>query len=166
MRTGCLAAVLLLVTMFGYAADDSCNFDADDADSPRFAEKMTKCNSKIELFGNDGTEQANVPTSGTPVRLYGNGSVDPQSGISELPVVAPGTLNHNSGKLYEAREAYSLRPGAKFEDSVTLAIQKLHLQMAHYCARGWTLAQEKTTPDPRREGDFYLHYQFRCADNE
>lgn len=107
---------------------------------------------------------AKKSASNATIELYGEGTVDPVSGMAERPVAAPGSMNHNPGKSFAARQSYSLRPNAKFEESVTIAIQRLHIEMAHYCAEGWTLESQWTEADGRREGDYYLHYSFRCAD--
>jgi hypothetical protein len=95
--------------------------------------------------------------------LYGDGTVNPVSGMAERPIAAPGSMNHSPGKSFAARQSYSLRPNAKFEESVTIAIQRLHIEMAHYCAKGWAVERQWSDADKQREGDFYLHYLFRCA---
>ena len=85
------------------------------------------------------------------------------SGIIERPVAAAGTLSHHVNQSFVARQPYSLRPDAKFEESVTIAIQKLHLVMAHYCAKGWDMQRQWTEANSQQQGDFFLHYQFRCS---
>ena len=155
--------ILALAIPFSWAGDD-CTFDADDADSPGFANKLAKCQTMREQASEDAV--APVRNDERATRLYGMGTVDPASGISERPIVAAGSLNHNPGSVYAAREGYSLRPNAQFEDSVTFAIHKLHVQMAHYCAQGWTVEKEWSEPNTLLEGDFYLHYRFRCAEKK
>jgi hypothetical protein len=150
----CATSLLLCANVFG-----ACDFDTDDADSPNFMDRIIDCEkpSKAKLT-------AKKSASNATIELYGEGTVDPVSGMAERPVAAPGSMNHNPGKSFAARQSYSLRPNAKFEESVTIAIQRLHIEMAHYCAEGWTLESQWTEADGRREGDYYLHYSFRCAD--
>jgi hypothetical protein len=150
----CATSLLLCANVFG-----ACDFDTDDADSPNFMDRIIDCEkpSKTKLT-------AKKSASNATIELYGEGTVDPVSGMAERPVAAPGSMNHNPGKSFAARQSYSLRPNAKFEESVTIAIQRLHIEMAHYCAEGWTLESQWTEADGRREGDYYLHYSFRCAD--
>ena len=149
----CVTALLLSANAFS-----ACDFDTDDADSPNFMDRIIDCEEQPKAVENH-QQRAKSPTT----TLYGDGTVDPLSGMAERPIVAPGSMNHSSGKSFAARQSYSLRADAKFEESVTIAIQRLHIEMAHYCAKGWLLQSQWTEPDARREGDFYLHYQFRCA---
>ena len=152
---------LLVALVSSLSLAEDCTFDADAADSPGFANKMTKCETLREQADKPVPVKVERETGAT--LLYGEGTVDPVSGIAERPIVAPGTLNHSPGKVYVAQQPYSLRPNAKFEESVTLAIHHLHSKMAQYCAQGWELEREWTTPVPDQAGDFYLHYRFRCS---
>ena len=137
----------------------NCDFDTDDADSPDFMDKIIACEKQKQT-----TKPRPSKTNNDAIRLYGDGTVNPQSGISERPVVAAGSMNHSAQTLFAARQAFSLRPDAKFEESVTIAIQRLYIDMAHYCAQGWTIESQWTEPNPRQEGDYFLHHTFRCAD--
>ena len=147
----CITSLLLCANVFG-----ACDFDTDDADSPNFMDRIIDCEKQSKPSG-----KKSVSTVTT--ELYGEGTVDPVSGMAERPVAAPGSMNHSSGKSFAARQSYSLRPNAKFEESVTIAIQRLHIEMAHYCAEGWAVEKQWTEANRQREGDFYLHYSFRCA---
>jgi hypothetical protein len=135
----------------------SCDFDTDDADAPDFMDKIIACEEQ------ETASKPKVAKSGNAIKLYGDGTVNPESGISERPIVAAGSMNHSASKLFAARQAYSLRPDAKFEESVTIATQKLYLEMAHHCAKGWAIESQWSEPNPEREGDYFLHYGFRCA---
>ena len=150
----CITSLLLCTNVFG-----ACDFDTDDADAPNFMDRIIDCEQqpKAKL---STKKTARVATT----KLYGEGTVDPISGMAERPVAAPGSMNHSPGKSFAARQSYSLRPNAKFEESVTIAIQRLHIEMAHYCAEGWAVEKQWTEANRQREGDFYLHYLFRCAD--
>lgn len=150
----CVTSLLLCANAFG-----ACDFDTDDADSPNFMDRIIDCEKQPKA---KPSIKNSVSTATT--ELYGDGTVDPISGMAERPVATPGSMNHSPGKSFAARQSYSLRPNAKFEESVTIAIQRLHLEMAHYCAKGWALESQWTEANERREGDFYLHYLFRCAD--
>jgi len=150
----CITGLLLSGNVFS-----ACDFDTDDADSPNFMDRIIDCEEQSKALDN-----SSQPAQSATTILYGDGSVDPLSGMAERPVVAPGSMNHSPGKSFVSRQRYSLRADAKFEESVTIAIQRLHIEMAHYCAKGWLVESQWTEPDGRREGDFYLHYQFRCAD--
>ena len=152
---------LCVMAIWSSGSFASCNFDTDDADSPDFMDKIIDCEEAQRHQPNQRKQKK--PTSTAAVQLYGDGTVDPNSGISERPVVAAGSMNHSANKLFDARQSYSLRPGAKFEDSVTIATQRLYIEMAHYCAKGWTIEAQRSEPDARQEGDYYLHYSFRCA---
>lgn len=147
----CLAGLLLSANAFS-----ACDFDTDDADSPNFMDRIIGCEKQSKV-------SAKKSVSTVTTELYGEGTVDPVSGMAERPVAAPGSMNHSSGKSFAARQSYSLRPNAKFEESVTIAIQRLHVEMAHYCAEGWAVEKQWTEVNRQREGDFYLHYLFRCA---
>ena len=149
----CVAGLLLSANAFG-----ACDFDTDDADSPNFMDRIIDCEQQPKA--KPITEK---PPSTIITELYGEGTVDPVSGMAERPVAAPGSMNHSPGKSFAARQSYSLRPNAKFEESVTIAIQRLHIEMAHYCAKGWQVERQWSDADKQREGDFYLHYLFRCA---
>ncbi|MGV6807646.1 MAG: hypothetical protein ACWA5K_07080 [bacterium] len=151
---------LLIFSGLAWGAEN-CTFDADDADSPGFANKLAKCETLREQYKEPVSTPDNQDEPAT--LLYGAGTLDSISALSERPVVAPGSFKHISGKIYAARAAYSLRPNAKFEDSVTLAIHKIHSQMAQYCARGWSVEKEWSEPQSQQAGDYYLHYRFRCA---
>ena len=150
----CVTSLLLSANVFG-----ACDFDTDDADSPNFMDRIIDCEQQSKTKSN---AKRSVSTATT--KLYGDGSINPLSGMAERPVAAPGSMNHSPGKSFAARQSYSLRPNAKFEESVTIAIQRLHIEMAHYCAKGWQLESQWTEANRQREGDFYLHYLFRCAD--
>ena len=150
----CITGLLLCANAFG-----ACDFDTDDADSPDFMNRIIDCEQQSKA-----KPRAKKPISTATTELYGDGTVDPLSGMAERPVAAPGSMNHSPGKSFAARQSYSLRPNAKFEESVTIAIQRLHIEMAHYCAQGWAVEKEWTEASRQREGDFYLHYSFRCAD--
>ena len=149
----CMTGLLLSANAFS-----ACDFDTDDADSPNFMDRIIDCEEQPKAAENH--QQRAKPAT---TMLYGDGTVDPLSGMAERPIVAPGSMNHSPDKSFASRQSYSLRADAKFEESVTIAIQRLHIEMAHYCAKGWRLESQWTQPDARREGDFYLHYQFRCA---
>ncbi|MDC3263720.1 hypothetical protein OAU51_00170 [Porticoccaceae bacterium] len=149
----CITSLLLCANVFG-----ACDFDTDDADSPNFMDRIIDCEKQPKSNSNPSKSVSPGTTE-----LYGDGTVDPISGMAERPVAAPGSMNHSPGKAFAARQSYSLRPNAKFEESVTIAIQRLHLEMAHYCAEGWKMESQWTEADRRREGDYYLHYRFRCA---
>ena len=149
----CFTGLLLSANVFG-----ACDFDTDDADSPDFMNRIIDCEQQSKA-----KPRAKKPISTATTELYGDGTVDPVSGMAERPVAAPGSMNHSSGKSFAARQSYSLRPNAKFEESVTIAIQRLHIEMAHYCAEGWAVEKQWTEANRQREGDFYLHYLFRCA---
>lgn len=159
MKTRHLLLAILLASSPLAGAD--CGYSTDDADSPAFASKITECEGEEQAPDSGNAEQKKGART---IKLYGDGTVDPATGIAERPVVAPGTLNHNPGNTYAAREPYSLRPGAKFEESVTFAIHRLHTQMAHYCSGGWHKQEEWSTPVPGAEGGFFLHYQFKCME--
>ena len=137
----------------------NCDFDTDDADAPDFMDKIIACEKQQQVIKSRPSKVNN-----DAIRLYGDGTVNPQSGISERPVVAAGSMNHSAKTLFAARQAFSLRPDAKFEESVTIATQRLYIVMAHYCAQGWTIESQWTEPNPRQEGDYFLHHAFRCAD--
>tara|TARA_B110000977_G_scaffold101570_1_gene133051 strand:+ start:69 stop:566 length:498 start_codon:yes stop_codon:yes gene_type:complete len=149
----CVTSLLLCANAFG-----ACDFDTDDADSPNFMDRIIDCEEQSKAK----TSTKKLVNTAT-TELYGEGTVDPVSGMAERPVAAPGSMNHSPGKSFAARQSYSLRPNAKFEESVTIAIQRLHIEMAHYCAKGWAVEKQWTEANRQREGDFYLHYLFRCA---
>ena len=150
----CVTGLLLSANVFG-----ACDFDTDDADSPNFMDRIIDCEKQQETQPREKPQLRSATT-----KLYGDGTVNPVSGMAERPIAAPGSMNHSPGKSFAARQSYSLRPNAKFEESVTIAIQRLHLEMAHYCAKGWVVEKQWTEANRQREGDFYLHYSFRCAD--
>lgn len=149
----CVTSLLLCANAFG-----ACDFDTDDADSPNFMDRIIDCDQQSKA-----KPRAKKSVSTATTELYGDGTINPLSGMAERPVAAPGSMNHSPGKSFAARQNYSLRPNAKFEESVTIAIQRLHIEMAHYCAEGWAVEKQWTEADGRREGDYYLHYRFRCA---
>ena len=126
-------SVLTVAMLLSGAANSSCDFDADDADGPDFLDKIIQCEEQ-QGSRNKSAETSTANNSARVTKLYGDGSLT-ASGIIERPVAAAGTLNHHANQSFVARQPYSLRPDAKFEESVTIAIQKLHLEMAHYCAK-------------------------------
>jgi len=150
----CITSLLLCANVFG-----ACDFDTDDADSPNFMDRIIDCEQQPKAKPITEKSPSTITTE-----LYGEGTVDPVSGMAERPVAAPGSMNHSPGKSFAARQSYSLRPNAKFEESVTIAIQRLHIEMAHYCSKGWAVERQWTEANRQREGDYYLHYLFRCAD--
>jgi len=160
-KPGYGVAVISAMLLSG-AASSSCDFDTDDADGPDFLDKIIEC--EKQQSSRDNSEGGSKASSSVEVtKLYGEGSLT-ASGIVERPVAAPGTLSHYAKKSFVARQPYSLRPDAKFEESVTIAIQKLHLEMAHYCAKGWDMQRQWTEANSQQQGDFFLHYQFRCTE--
>jgi len=150
-----------LLWLLSAAAFGDCDFDTDDADSPDFMAKILACEKNAKPASNKDQKPSAAQTPAT--KLYGDGTVDPVSGMAERPIVAAGSLNHSANKSFVARQSYSLRSDAKFEQSVTIAIQRLYVEMAHYCAKGWRIEGEWSEPDANTEGDYFLHYQFRCA---
>ena len=119
-------AILTVAMLLSGAANSSCDFDTDDADGPDFLDKIIEC--EKQQSSRDNSEGGSKASSSVEVtKLYGEGSLT-ASGIVERPVAAPGTLSHYAKKSFVARQPYSLRPDAKFEESVTIAIQKLHLK--------------------------------------
>ena len=154
-------AFLSVAMLLSGAANSSCDFDTDDADGPDFLDKIIQCE-KQQGSRDKSAKTSRANNSAQITKLYGDGSLT-ASGIIERPVAAAGTLNHHANQSFVARQPYSLRPDAKFEESVTIAIQKLHLEMTHYCARGWDMQRQWTEPNGQQQGDFFLHYQFRCA---
>lgn len=154
--------VLWLFSAYAFSA---CDFDTDDADSPNFVDKIIECDELAQAASNaTKTNKKNYKADRKTTKLYGDGTRNPSSGIFERPIVAAGSMNHSANKSFAARQSYSLRPGAKFEQSVTLSIQRLHVEMAHHCAEGWSIEEQWTEPDPEQEGDYFLHYRFVCAD--
>jgi len=157
-----IRSALLLGSFFLSAiAAANCGFDADSADRLDFAEQIVDC---------EAAPDSEAPAATLPFeRLYDSATgVAGMSVISERRVVAPGSLNHSPGQRFEAREEYSLRADAPFEASVTFAISRLHLQMAHHCSEGWQLDSQRSQPkrtvsDPLRAGKYFLYYQFTCA---
>lgn len=135
----------------------NCDFDADSADGLDFADRIIDCDETSK------PERQALPAVAVE-KLY---SEVGSKGIIEHRVVAPGSLNHTANRRFEAREEYSLRADAAFESSVTLAVQRLHLQMAHHCSRGWELNSQRSEAkrdisDPLRSGKYFLIYQFTC----
>ena len=158
-----LIITLLWTVFFPAYADKSenCEFDADEADNPNFIESIKNCEKKtIRLYDPAG----GILGGKKAVELYDEGTVVDPSGISERPIVAPGTLNHHPGTRYVGRQFYSVRTDDKFEQTVMFAMQKLHGQMAQHCAAGWKKEGEWSEPVAHREGEYYLHYQFICDD--
>ena len=158
MNNAYLLALIIASELLSANAFSNCEFDTDDADSPNFMDKIVDCEEQPAKISSKKKSSIAPAT-----KLYGEGTVDPVSGIAERPVVAPGSMNHSPGKGFAARQPYSLRPNAKFEQSVTIAIQRLHVEMAHYCSKGWSIENQWTEPDAQAEGDFFLHFSFRCA---
>jgi hypothetical protein len=151
---------LLLIGTATLAAED-CQWDADAADSPDFANRIGDCNAAsgrvtTPVAKPDKRQQNHA------LELYDNGTVEAEE-IIEIPVAATGFGQHTPGKSYAVREPYSLVLGAKFEDSITLAIHRIHGKMAQYCAKGWQLDREWTEAADNR-GSYYLHYAFTCAE--
>jgi hypothetical protein len=162
IRLWSAVAVTTAMLLSGAANSNcDCDFDTDDADGPDFLDKIIECEEQ-QSSGNQSQESSRTNSSAAATKLYGDGSLT-TSGIIERPVAAAGTLSHYADKSFVARQPYSLRPDAKFEESVTIAIQKLHLEMAHYCARGWDIERQWTEANSQQQGDFFLHYQFRCT---
>lgn len=161
MVNGYRIALLLAGLLATANSAANCGFDADSADRLDFADQIVGC---------EPEPAAAPPTPAVPVELLyeeAAGSVGP-SVIREHKVVAPGSLNHTPGAHYETREPYSLRADAAFEESVTFAIQRLHVQMAHHCSDGWVVDSQRSEPkrtlsDPLRAGKYYLYYRFSCA---
>lgn len=159
-KSPCFFLTTYLLCLISAGAYGVCDFDTDDADSPNFVDKIIDCdkqNGAVSKAANADRKDRRA------TKLYGDGTQDLSSGIFERPVVAAGSMNHSANKAFAARQGYSLRPDAKFEQSVTLAIQRLHIEMAHHCARGWSIDAEWSEPNPDREGDYFLHYRFICG---
>ena len=152
-------SIFSVLWLLSASAFSTCDFDTDDADSPNFVDKIIACDAQEKANMQRKQKTAEAEAS----KLYGDGTLDRASGMLERPIVAAGSMNHTANKAFAARQSYSLRPGAKFEQSVTLAIQRLHVQMAHHCSRGWSVKGQWSEPDPKQEGDYFLHYRFNCA---
>ncbi len=159
MVKGYQIALLLAALLATADSRANCSFDADSADRLDFADQIIDCE----------PEPSAAPSpSALPVERLYDAAVGSAGIIREHKVVAPGSLNHTPGAHYEAREPYSLRADAAFEESVTFAIARLHLQMAHYCSDGWAVDGQRSEPkravsDPLRAGKYYLYYRFSCA---
>jgi len=159
-RSTCtLLSIACIIWLFSSSAFSACDFDTDDADSPNFVEKIIACDAqeKADMQRKQKTAEAEAS------KLYGDGTLDRASGMLERPIVAAGSMNHTANKAFAARQSYSLRPGAKFEQSVTLAIQRLQVPMAHHGSRASSVKGQWSEPDPKQEGDYFLHYRFNCA---
>ena len=153
--------ILCIVGLFSTSAFSACDFDTDDADSPNFVDKIIDCEDQAKARKKPSLYNA---AGNRATKLYGDGTLDRASGISERPIVAAGSMNHSPNKAFASRQAYSLRPGAKCEQSVTLAIQRLYIEMAHHCAKGWSIESQWSEPNSVQEGDYFLHYRYVCAD--
>ena len=163
-RCGFLFCITSMIWLFPTSAYSACDFDTEDADSPNFVDKIIECEERAKTNNKSPSKKlANEVANSHATKLYGDGTLDRASGIFERPIVAAGSMNHSPNKAFAARQAYSLRPGAKFEQSVTLAIQRLHIEMAHHCAQGWSMDGQWSEADPEQEGDYFLHYRFICA---
>ena len=145
--------LLMLSTM----ASSECKFDADAIDQSDFVSQIGSCE---HVDKDQSLNQAKK----TPISLFGDGILDSVSGIAGRNISTPNAIRHTPNQAYIARRKYSLRSDAKFEQSVNLAIHRLHLDMAHNCSRGWRLEMQWSEMIQSREGDYYLHYQFRCSD--
>lgn len=158
-----LVAISLALVAISTMGGDDCTWDTDDADSPDFANRIGDCRSST---GTDDTTarpvRQNDKSGRETLELYEDSEVRPGE-ITEIPIAARGFDQHTPGQSYAVRAAYSLAAGAKFEDSITLAIHRIHAQMAQYCARGWHLNRQWTaTADS--PGSYYLHYSFTCTE--
>lgn len=65
----------------------------------------------------------------------------------------------DTGKRYEIRTRYTLKPGNSASLSADAATDIMHGKMAQQCPQGWEKQREWSLPV---EGDYYLHYQFEC----
>tara|TARA_B100000575_G_C23020964_1_gene587912 strand:- start:565 stop:1059 length:495 start_codon:yes stop_codon:yes gene_type:complete len=147
----------LILLMLSSMANSECEFDADAIDQSDFVSQIGLCEQSDK---DNPLNQAKK----TPISLFGEGVLDSSSGIIERNIRTPNAIRHTPNQAYIARRKYSLRSDAKFEQSVNLAIHRLHLDMAHNCSRGWRLETQWSEMIQSQEGDYYLHYQFRCSD--
>ena len=98
----CVTGLRLSANVFG-----ACDFDTDDADSPNFMDRIIDCEKQQETQPREKPQLRSATT-----KLYGDGTVNPVSGMAERPIAAPGSMNHSPGKSFAARQSYSLRPNA------------------------------------------------------
>lgn len=157
--------ITLCVCMPLYSWAEDCSFDTDDADAPDFANRIGKCQQDSERSGllDILRGSANKKNAAGYEAVYKNDSEAAEEGeLIDTPIGALGFRQHIPGKGYVVREPYSLLRGARFEESVTLAIHRLHLQMAQYCGQGWSLDKEWTSANIE-PGHYFLHYAFTCS---
>jgi len=155
-RTLCaLAGASLLISAPLHASD----YDVDDADSLDFESFHTDKKAAIKIWEGNETQKS------TTQKVYKDEPAHSSTSKSTSAQVKTTTIDEpddgHTGR-FEIRERYTLGKSAHSPYSAFYVIESLHKQMAELCPKGWEIEREWSLPI---EGDFYLHYQFKCLDN-
>jgi len=152
--TTLLCCALYPVSLFAASGDKSapaevnCEESVDAADDMNFVDNIIECNEEAVIIYDQKSRQKFLSRKSLPLKTYEKQQRDGAStAIVEEPVHLPGTT-------FIIRAAYKLNVPQQ-------ALASLHQQMATYCPHGWELDRQWSRPIA---ADYYLHYEFTCAD--
>lgn len=157
---GSLAAIFGLTFVVGVFAepvtggdqsDPECRDGVDSADDMSFADAIVECDNQAVILYDAESRSNFLNRRKLPLKTYEKqaGTTVAEDILVDQPVHVPGTT-------FVIRARYSI-------ESPASALSALHQEMATYCPMGWDKDREWSTPVER---DYYLHYQFTCADPE
>lgn len=130
-------------------ADDE--FDVDQADTLDFESFHKPKNNAVKIY-NSETQQ-----------FFSSSSTSSEKTTSNLRTSSERKYKEEvlSGQTHEIRQRYTVDESEHTTDTANTATNALHKKMARYCPQGWHKQKEWSVPV---DGDFYLHYQFRCEE--
>ena len=152
--TTLLCCVLYPVSLFAASGDKSapaevnCEESVDAADDMNFVDNIIECNEEAVIIYDQQSRQKFLSRKALPLSTYEKQQRD---GVSTAIVAEP---VHLPGTTFIIRAVYQLNAPQQ-------ALASLHQQMATYCPLGWALDRQWSRPIA---ADFYLHYEFSCAD--
>ena len=130
--------------------NEKCEDSVDAADDINFVDNIIECDEEAVIIYDQESRTQFMNRKALPLKTYENQERDgTASAIVAKPVHLPGTT-------FIIRTAYKL-------NAPQTALASLHQQMATYCPMGWALDRQWSRPIAQ---DYYLHYEFSCADIE
>lgn len=155
-------ACLILMSSLSLAvvADDECGAMVDMADSYDFHKMHIECAKDPIVIYDPSSKEGLLHGKKKAVTTYeqpvSNGE------LSSAAVTTTGTdsiavvdKNANAGQVFNIRELFVRANGPQS------AINGLFGQMLTYCPNGFEKLKEWVVPAPK---EYYLHYQFQCAE--
>lgn len=145
-------------------ADTECEDVVDMADSLDFHSMHIECSDDPVTLYDQESKSNFFSKKGKVITAYADQTQSSNQAVTASQRVVAlnaahkplkGTAQSNAGVTFNIREPFTLTGGPQS------ALNGLYVQMAQYCASGWSKQKEWVVAV---EAGFLLHYQFTCSD--